>query len=473
MTLPVLELKEFGVAYGQRTVLSSVTLDIPAQGCTMLLGPSGTGKSTLLRTLAGYNGAMPQLRSWGHARYAGESCTQARRPALVMQNSRLLLANVLENLVCSLANRSTLTRGQQVDAVRPLLEACGQLQLLDMLANQVVELPLGLQRVIAILREAAARPALLMVDEPTAGLTTTEAAQVLLVLSRLAQHLALLVVTHNLQEARLIGQQVVLLAAGVVQESQPVEGFFTAPLSDSGRSFLATGSCPEPAAAATESPDADDGAAAVVASVPARPARSVPAAVPSAACGPRGFVWLLPGQLAGTPWPGVIHGADYDLMALRSVGVTHLVSLTEEPFNPLVAARHGIGCLASPMPDMHPPTVQQALGLCNRIDQLLAADSVVAVHCHAGLGRTGTVLAAYWLWRARGELSAVRALEDVRRLEPGWVQSEAQVRFLEEFALVVANAREQFRDFHDPAATLDIGRPHHENTSATYKESFQ
>jgi len=53
------------------------------------------------------------------------------------------------------------------------------------------------------------------------------------------------------------------------------------------------------------------------------------------------------------------------------------------------------------------------------------------VHCRAGLGRTGTVLAAHLIWEGKGSLSA---LEYVRRIEPRWVQSEAQVKFLEAFS---------------------------------------
>ena len=90
------------------------------------------------------------------------------------------------------------------------------------------------------------------------------------------------------------------------------------------------------------------------------------------------------------------------------------------------------------MPDMHPPTEEQAVEICQQIDQMLAAHRVVAVHCRAGLGRTGTVLAAYRLWQAQGRLSALKALEDIRRIEPMWVQSQSQVEFLEQFATRLA-----------------------------------
>jgi atypical dual specificity phosphatase len=436
---PVVELEGFGVAYGDRTVLRDLTAAVAPQGCTVLLGPAGTGKSTLLRTLAGYNQALPQLRTWGECRYRGTPQAPSNRPALVMQNSRLLVASVLENLVCMLPGRGSLTRAEQLEAVRVLLAECGQESWLDLLDRQVVALPLGIQRAIAIVREAAASPHLLMIDEPTQGLTPAEAQGVLGVVQAVARRRAVLLVLHNLQEARQAADHVLLLSGGVFQEARAAADFFAAPASESGRLFLASGSCPEPAA--EPEPRSEEVAAA-----------AAPAPAPSAALGPRGFVWLVPGRLAGTPWPGIVHGADYDLSALRNVGVTHLVSLTESPFDPLVAAGYGIACVACPIPDMHPPSARQALALCSRIDRLLGTNAVVAVHCHAGLGRTGTVLAAYWLWRGRGGLTAVRALEDVRRLEPGWVQSEAQVRFLQEFALVVANALDTFQDFIDPVA---------------------
>jgi atypical dual specificity phosphatase len=135
-----------------------------------------------------------------------------------------------------------------------------------------------------------------------------------------------------------------------------------------------------------------------------------------------------------------MHDARYDLEALRSVGVTRLISLTEPAFDASLAHEFGIRCLTSPMPDMAPPTLPQGVALCETIDLALAAKEVVAVHCLAGLGRTGTVLTAYWLWCNRGSVSALSALEYVRQIEPGWVQSDAQVKFLEIFALVVANS---------------------------------
>ena len=123
---PGLELDGFGVAFGERAVLRSVSFSLPRRGCTALLGPSGTGKSTLLRTLAGFNDANPSLRTWGEVRF-GEPAGAGvgARPALVMQKPQLLVSSVMENLVCELPNRSGLRQTEQNELVRLALERYG------------------------------------------------------------------------------------------------------------------------------------------------------------------------------------------------------------------------------------------------------------------------------------------------------------------------------------------------------------
>src|SRR5690606_5665688 len=84
----VLEVEGFGVAFGDRVILAEVNLWLPVRGVTALIGPTGTGKSTLLRSLAGLNDNNPRFRRWGHAAYQGEVVGDGNRPALVQQHAR-------------------------------------------------------------------------------------------------------------------------------------------------------------------------------------------------------------------------------------------------------------------------------------------------------------------------------------------------------------------------------------------------
>jgi len=425
----VLHLREFGVAFAERVVLSAVTLDVPRRGVTVLMGPSGAGKSTLLRTVAGCNAANPAMRTWGEALYAGRALSEQHAPALVAQSARLLIASLFENLVHELPNRSELTPMQQRDLAHELLAGAGLSELQSRLDEPVIKLPLGLQRHIAAVRCATTEPPLLCLDEPTTGVSDGESESLLAYLRREGERRAVLVVLHNQEQARQLGGLTVLLAGGVVQEAAPAVEFFSAPRGRAAREYVRNGNCAVPAPGA-------DPACLDQESEPPQPLPEPARRVTRSASGPRGFLWLKSGRLAGTPRPGIVAELDYDLEALKRVGVTVLMSLTRMPLDCSALARYGIRNIWSPIRDMAAPGMKQAIGLCREIDQSLARGEVIAVHCRAGLGRTGTILAAYLIWEGQ---DALGALESARRINPQWVQSSEQVEFLESFAGVAMN----------------------------------
>ncbi|MHB8252619.1 MAG: phosphatase domain-containing putative toxin [Acidiferrobacter sp.] len=426
----LLNLSHFGVAFGERTVLSDVTMTILETGIVTLLGPAGTGKSTLLRTLAGFNEGNPSLRTWGAAHYAGEPLGTGARPALVSQSARLMISSLRENIVSGLPERSSLTAIQQREFVERLLVEGGLEFLLGHLDESVVQLPLAVQRHVAILRQSASGPRLLCIDEPTTGLRDKECEPLLAYIQRESVRRAVLIVLHNQAQARRLGGDIVLLAGGVVQETQVSVKFFDAPQSAAGREFVRVGTCCVPSP--DTKPEDLDAEATTPSMTPASERNII-----NESFGPRGFLWLKRGVLAGTPRPGIVFELRYDLDALKRVGVTALVSLTETPIEEDVIGEYGIKCLRSPIPDMGAPDMGQAIILCQAIERMIAENEVIAVHCRAGMGRTGTVLASYLIWEGA---SALAALEAVRRIEPRWVQSDVQTHFLEGFARYIAGS---------------------------------
>lgn len=485
-----LQVAGLGASFGARVILAEVDFALPARGVTVLLGPSGSGKSTLLRTLADLNAANPRFRRWGSTRYAGQPWSSGMQaPRLVQQQARLMMASTFDAIVELARPRLKLVPHELRDWCRAQVQAFGFPELALMFDQPALQLSPVQQRAVAILREALAEPALLMVDEPTAELEGYEAFVLLELLRQVGQRTAVLMSTHQQQHAQAVAQDMLLLAGGRIAEAQSMEAFLRAPLSLAGQQFLRTGSCavaspdaraedleegvplppPLPAAAvAAISEFLSDAVAAEPASepmpapepvpVPVPVPASMPAPVPApaptptaaaaarpravnpavlvdwqplaadpqavpASRGPNGFAWLVPGRLAGAPQPGVVQSMDFDLKALRGCGVTVLITLTENDLPQEPLQQHGLRNLHLPVRDHESPTVAQIQMLLARMSAMLRAGEVLAVHCLAGLGRTGTVLAA---WLVREGLTADEALRRVRLIDAQYVQSQAQ-----------------------------------------------
>jgi atypical dual specificity phosphatase len=446
-----LMLDGFGVSFGQQVVLASIDLRLPRHGAFNLVGPAGTGKSTLIRTLAGMNDAQPALRTWGLVQLGGEivvmkarrrsrrnedahPSADRRRIALVMQDARFLTATVRENLASGLVDRSKLTRAEQDERLHATLVESGLEELLPCLDDDAISLPLGLQRRLAVVRAALTRPEILCVDECTAALSGEEADDILDLLSRQAEERAVIFVTHNQSHAQRLGGRTALLAGGRIQEEQETSSFFTRPSSSAAASFVRTGSCAV-AGPTAKKEELDES----IEPPPPLPVSAL-AVVASRYVGPSGFYWVKPGQLGGLPRPGIVAALDDDLAGLKRLGITVLVTLEEkQTVPPRVCNLVGIRSRFFPIDDMKSPPLEAADELCKKIRDDIASGEVVAIHCRAGLGRTGTMLACYLIWEGS---SALDAFQKVRSINPSFIQSLAQVEFLKSFSSWLGETRE-------------------------------
>lgn len=435
----ILELEEFGVAFGEKIILSSVNLKVPTVGNVVLLGPSGIGKSTLFRSICGINYANPSFRTWGKANYLSEELHAdiVESPALVSQNVKLMMSSILENVIFNLPERSALQKHQQVDIASRLLEQANLGDLVSRLEDNVIDLSLGQQRHIAILRTAVANPKLICIDEPTTGLEDDYVDTLLQYISDISERRAVMTILHNQGHAKKLRGMVALLAGGWIHEYEIDDEFYNDPKSKAGKQFVKSGSCsalgPEVDKEALEYIDLD-----TVEMPPPLPKEAKQYV--SEALGPRNFLWLKKGLLAGTPQPGIMTDLDYDLKALQRVGITKLITLLEKPLDAEHMKQFGVDCLWFPINDMEAPTIKEAMKWCQRIEDFIQNDEVTAYHCKAGMGRTGTMLTAQLIWEG---LDALTALEKARKIEPRWVQSDVQAKFLEEFSQAVKNKHEK------------------------------
>ncbi len=143
---------------------------------------------------------------------------------------------------------------------------------------------------------------------------------------------------------------------------------------------------------------------------------------------PLNFSWVEPNLLAGLAYPGRVE----ELQWLRANGIEILLTLTEQPLSKSNINESGIFAIHEPIPDWQAPTIEQlerCLGIIRMANEKRFA---VAVHCAAGIGRTGTILAAYLMSKG---IPLDDAISQIRKLRPGSVESTAQVALLKEWSL--------------------------------------
>jgi atypical dual specificity phosphatase len=145
----------------------------------------------------------------------------------------------------------------------------------------------------------------------------------------------------------------------------------------------------------------------------------------------RNFSYVIDDQLAGCAHPEACGDCDEALEELKRHGIGALVSLDEDGVPLYLIADHDQHHLHLPVTDLEPPTFEQAQQFLDFVERERQAGRKVAVHCRAGLGRTGTMLACYLVGQG---MSALEAINHVRMRRPGSIETFEQERFVHAFA---------------------------------------
>jgi sulfonate transport system ATP-binding protein len=218
---PVVQIRGLGRAFGPQQVLDGVDLEVADGEFVAMLGRSGSGKSTLLRVLAGLDSQVTG------------SVVAPRSRAVVFQNPRLLpWRRALANVVFALRDGGPDTPSRSSRA----LAALAEVDLTDKARAWPLSLSGGEAQRVALARALVREPDLLLLDEPFGALDALTRLRMYRLLHELwaRRHMAVLHVTHDVDEAILLADRVVVLSEGRISLDRRVELPFPRSRSDDG-----------------------------------------------------------------------------------------------------------------------------------------------------------------------------------------------------------------------------------------------
>ncbi len=242
---PLVRIRGLRKSFADHVVLAGIDLDVAPSQVVVVIGPSGSGKSTFLRCCNGLE--VPEsgrveicgrmLFSDGQRLPEAELDLLRQEVGMVFQSFNLFPhLSVLANIALGPRKLRGLSRADADSEALVLLNKVG-------LAEKAHAMPASLsggqKQRVAIARALAMKPRVMLFDEPTSALDPELVGEVLQVMKLLASEgMTMMVVTHEMDFAREVGDVVVVMDGGVVIESGPPETIFTNPEQDRTRMFL-------------------------------------------------------------------------------------------------------------------------------------------------------------------------------------------------------------------------------------------
>jgi phosphate transport system ATP-binding protein len=223
----VISTEALTLGFGQRDILRDITLDIHQGAITALLGPTGSGKTTLLRTFNRMNDKVSGYRHSGDVRLEGTSIWNAsvdtmslrRQVGMLFQRPNPFPMSIMDNVVAGVRAHKLAQRSQLKRIAEDRLREVG---LLGAVSGRLNDSPFrlsgGQQQLLCLARALAVSPDVLLLDEPTSSLDPVATESIETLIRTLTPGLTVIIVTHNLAQARRVADRTIFLNNGRLVE---------------------------------------------------------------------------------------------------------------------------------------------------------------------------------------------------------------------------------------------------------------
>jgi len=220
MAEPLIKIDDLKIAFGAKKVLDGIDLNVYPGETVAIIGPSGTGKSTILRVLIGLleaTGGKVIIEGQDVTRFTEEQWDEIRKHVgMVFQYSALFdFLNVRENVAFGLRQHTKLPEEEIRKRVDELLEMVEMSDAGEMFPS---ELSGGMKKRVSLARALAFRPHIVLYDEPTAGLDPIRMMSISRLIRKTQEQMGVtsLLVTHDMQSVRVAADRVAMISKGKI-----------------------------------------------------------------------------------------------------------------------------------------------------------------------------------------------------------------------------------------------------------------
>ncbi len=234
----VMAVNSLEVGFGTKSIIAGVDLNLTRGSIVSLIGPTGSGKTTFLRSLNRMNDKVPGFWAKGSVSLDGQEVLSnstdllelRRRVGMLFQRANPFPMSVAENVLAGVKAHRLAKKSQYSQIVRENLEKVGLWRAVsDRLGDSPFRLSGGQQQLLCLARSLAVQPEVLLLDEPTSALDPISVEAVEKLLSQLVPEITFIVVTHSLAQARRISDHTMFFYDGRLMESGPTEKIFEDP----------------------------------------------------------------------------------------------------------------------------------------------------------------------------------------------------------------------------------------------------